>query len=320
MTQCQKPFFVKDGDGKQVLVPCGKCPKCKARRVSGWSFRLLQEDKKSISSKFITLTYDDTHKPITRKGNSTLCKRDLQLFFKRLRRSHKGEDFPKRNIKYFAAGEYGGKIGRPHYHIILFNADYKKIAAAWSARHVINKTVKLKRKNRYGQSHKKVRSIEWRQMGHINYGDKRGVTGASVGYCLKYILTPKWKSDGDDRQPEFIHMSKGLGKGYVNDRMIKWHKADINNRMYINVGDGKKAAMPRYYKDKIYSDDERKKVGEYQRDKLTEEILQQFYDLFNSDPDYVGTYQSHNREKEESIKAAYRKQHSKSKSKILVPC
>lgn len=35
--------------------------------------------------------------------------------------------------------------------------------------------------------------------------------------------------------------------------MVEWHKSDLCNRMYINVGDGKKAAMPRYFKDKIYS-------------------------------------------------------------------
>jgi len=35
--------------------------------------------------------------------------------------------------------------------------------------------------------------------------------------------------------------------------MKKWHKSDLENRMYVNLEDGKKIAMPRYYKDKIYT-------------------------------------------------------------------
>lgn len=182
---CLTPFTQKDTGEK---FPCGRCPECNKRRVSGWSFRLMQEEKHSRSAHFITLTYDTAYIPISENGYLTLSKRDVQLFMKRLRKTHSspiGEDsniiFP---LKYYLVGEYGGKTKRPHYHIILFNAELEKIQPAWDR-------------------------------GQIHYGT---VSGASVGYTLKYInKQKKWIGyhDGDDRQPEFAHMSKGLGKNIL---------------------------------------------------------------------------------------------------------
>lgn len=178
MAECTFPIFVKSRKDEQLkfnLVPCGKCPNCLARRATAWSFRLMQEDKKSKSSLFITLTYDTKHVQITRNGHLTISKRDLQLFFKRLRFAHSGSE--ESDIKYYAVGEYGGKLKRPHYHVILFNAKIDLIAEAWN-------------------------------LGHVHYGE---VSGASVGYTLKYISKPD-KSFGnrinDDREKPFSIMSK----------------------------------------------------------------------------------------------------------------
>lgn len=50
--------------------------------------------------------------------------------------------------------------------------------------------------------------------------------------------------------------------------MIAYHKADLENRMYLNVGGGKKIAMPRYYKLKLYDELERDKIGAAMRTKI----------------------------------------------------
>lgn len=194
-----------------------------------WSFRLLQEDKHSLSSHFITLTYDTSCVPITQKGYMTLDKRDIQLFMKRLRKENKEQ------LKYYLCGEYGSKTMRPHYHMIIFNVDIKTLQPAW-------------------------------KRGQIHYGQ---VSAASVGYTLKYMFKdhkiPIHKND--DRQKEFSLMSKGLGLSYLTKNMVKWHKADLLNRMYCNVEGDKKIAMPRYYKDRIYNRDERGQI----KAKFTEE-------------------------------------------------
>ena len=66
----------------------------------------MQHEKDAMSAQFITLTYDTSTVPITRNGYMSLDKRDLQLFFKRLRKSQgkdsTGASMPP--IKYYAVG------------------------------------------------------------------------------------------------------------------------------------------------------------------------------------------------------------------------
>lgn len=45
--------------------------------------------------------------------------------------------------------------------------------------------------------------------------------------------------------------------------MIAWHKADPVNRVYAVIEDGKKVSLPRYFKDRIFSDQERQLIKEH---------------------------------------------------------
>lgn len=47
----------------------------------------------------------------------------------------------------------------------------------------------------------------------------------------------------------------------MTDAAVKWHKSDLENRMYLVLEGGKKIAMPRYFKDKIYTEEERKRIA-----------------------------------------------------------
>lgn len=57
--------------------------------------QIEDEYKRADSAYFITLTYDNENLPII-NGRGTLVKRDLQLFFKRLRKDQ--ETFEKQNV------------------------------------------------------------------------------------------------------------------------------------------------------------------------------------------------------------------------------
>lgn len=215
----------------------------------------MQEERESLSASFITLTYDDQNLVTTPNGFPSLSKYDLQLFFKRLRKAHvsgkagsayqgnsykcryRGISFNVRTeqqpIKYYAVGEYGSRTFRPHYHIILLNADIELIESAWSC-------------------------------GQVHYGS---VSGASVGYTLKYLCKRQTigKYGEDDRHPEFSVMSKGIGYSYLGNELIcNWHLQDLENRVYVNVGNGKKAAMPRYIRDRLYLEGEKADVRDAQ--------------------------------------------------------
>jgi len=188
----------------------------------------MKEGERSNSALFVTLTYDTKYVPITENGYMTLDKKDLQKFFKRLRKLSDAK------LKYYAVGEYGSSRYRPHYHIILFNARVECIERAWA--------------------------LDNKKIGEIHVGE---VSEASIGYTLKYVSKPKKipLHQRDDRQKEFSIMSKKMGDNYLNEKMIKWHKNDLEQRMYVPIKDGKKIAMPRYYKEKIYTTQEKTRIS-----------------------------------------------------------
>lgn len=116
--KCLKPVrLTKNLDRREfpdgLLVPCGKCFQCRIQKRQEWTIRMIHELDSWESSSFITLTYDDEHCP----PFHSLVKKDLQKFFKRLRKRLSYDD---RKIKYYACGEYGDQTHRPHYHAIIF--------------------------------------------------------------------------------------------------------------------------------------------------------------------------------------------------------
>lgn len=231
MAACIVPFTKRDTKtGQWLSLPCGKCHDCLSRRISGWSFRLLKHGQTSQSAHFVTLTYNTDHVPLTKNGLMSLDKTDLQKFFKRLRKLNKNK------LSYYAVGEYGTNKQRPHYHAIIFNANPLTYERAWSLNNI--------------------------KIGDIHLGD---VSEASIGYTLKYICKPSQipKHRNDDRKKEFSLMSKKLGASYLTPQMVQYHHNDMLNRMFIPISDGKKIAMPKYFKLKIYTDEQREKISEH---------------------------------------------------------
>lgn len=181
------------------MVPCGKCVNCLANKRQSWSLRLWAETLSSSTSLFLTLTYEETKMPL--KGNNpTLLKRDLQLFFKRLRKyiHSKYPDSPK--IKYFSCGEYGGLFNRPHYHAIIFS---------------------LPAVRNFFLFYEDVLRDIWGK-GHITV---EGVNGNRIGYVSKYLLKSDEERTFPNResyydvlgvQPPFLLSSNGIGASLLD--------------------------------------------------------------------------------------------------------
>lgn len=94
-----------------VQVPCGQCIGCRLERSRQWAVRCMHEASLHDANCFLTLTYAPENLP----AFGSLVPADLQLFMKRLRK----RIAPKR-VSFFACGEYGENLDRPHYHVILF--------------------------------------------------------------------------------------------------------------------------------------------------------------------------------------------------------
>jgi len=259
-SRCITPFQVRDKITNQwMALPCGKCPNCMKRRTSGWSFRLIKEGERSETALFVTLTYDTKYVPLTKNGFMTLKKRDIQTFMKRLRK------LSDNKLKYYVCGEYGSKRDRPHYHLIIFNADAECVEKAWSQYKA---------------------GIGYVPFGSIYIGT---VNEASIGYTLKYMQKPGKipKHRNDDRQKEFSLMSKGLGANYITENMKVWHHTSLLNRMYVPITGGKKIAMPRYYKDKIYSESQKLMINNHLKIVMSDEAVKAELELINEFGEYA---------------------------------
>lgn len=221
-------------------ISCGKCMYCRQKRISGWAARLMRKDMSSDMSFFVTLTYDPDHVMFCPKGRPTLYPNHLTEYWKALRKK-----IPPRSLSYYACGEYGSNRKRPHYHAIVFISDPDLLPM-----HAL-----------------KYLETTWKH-GEVFVGT---VTGESVAYTLKYISkkgsVPEYA--GDKRTPEFQRSSKGLGKEYLTPQMIEWHKADLVKRAYISGQGDIRIPMPRYFKDKIYTKEEKAQIGEFMQQNST---------------------------------------------------
>lgn len=199
-----------------IEVPCGKCVACRVNYSSIWSTRLMHELNYWNSSVFLTLTYDDDHLP----EGETLVKRDLQLFFKRLRKNS------GRALKYYACGEYGDVGFRPHYHCIIFGFDFASIKDRRLIKSVWNKSNVLT---------------------GYNFGSvTRDSCRYTCDYIMKAFISGKDKSDfwlRFHKEPPFRVCSQGIGKRYCLD-----YASILKERLYCLGSDGKKVPLPRYYR------------------------------------------------------------------------
>ena len=153
---------------------------------------------------------------------------------KRLRKQISGYTKTKYKIKYYAVGEYGTNTNRPHYHAILYNLP----------NHYINNPLALEAVWNHGAIHMDI------------------CAAGSIAYCAGYVnKRPAIDQDieGDDRVKEFSLMSKGMGASYMAPATVKYHKQHLNP--FIVKEGGEKQAMPRYYKDKMFTEKERKTLA-----------------------------------------------------------
>lgn len=234
-----------------ILVPCGKCLACRINRRREWTARLQQEEIYSSSSYFVTLTYDEQHLPRDNHGNPSVCKRDVQLFLKRLRKHFVGCQ-----IRYFLNSEYGPSTHRPHYHAIIFNlpADLpdhsRRCWRFWNGRKslfYLNDDLT----NLWGN-------------GDVEFSE---VTKERCGYCAKYFVSRQDVPEG--YTANFSLISKGRrsdnglgGIGFRYSQAISEKLHYYGGIYMLSPSNGHPVALPRYYKTVVFTDEERKEMTE----------------------------------------------------------
>lgn len=227
-TVCLFPFEVKVPissrfpTGKRQ-IPCGHCEDCKRRKRNEWFFRLKQEAKDYPLNLFVTLTYDDENVPLDTFGNMAVDKRDIQLFFKRLRKK-----LSPHKIRYYGISEYGPTTFRPHYHVIIFN--WPVNFDAWSV--LLN---------------------IWGKADNIVITP---ILDQQMMYVARYHTDKGFTPQYFEKTFTFMSRNPGIGASFASkDDVLEYYHADPERSTAGTLEDGKKTSLGRYLRKKIYGDD-----------------------------------------------------------------
>lgn len=252
-----------------IKLPCGRCIGCKLDRSKQWAIRLTHEAQLHKAVSFLTTTVDNARLtprqereptvPCTPPSKTTpprktritththasthahadsLDKTALRLFMKRLRENVR-ERNPSARIKYFAIGEYGEKLDRPHYHIALFGEDFSDDRYEWRTTEqgdAVYRSSRLEALWPYGNC--EIGNLTFKSAAYIARYITKKITGDKADEHYRRIAP-----DGTNYwlEPEFSLISNGIGKAWFQQ---------FNRDVYPHdhaVIDGKKFKPPRYY-------------------------------------------------------------------------
>lgn len=217
-------------DRRLYYIPtkCGCCIECRKEKQREWRVR-LEEELRSNFGYFTTLTIDpESIKNLEastglkwEENPNEIATKALRLFLERARKD------TKKSIKHWCVTELGEKGDRIHLHGIFFG----------------QKSAELVRKH-------------WKY-GFVFIGGF--CNSRSVNYMTKYMLKV------DVKHPMFkqiVLTSKGIGSGYFDRLDFLWQKQNYKNITVATYTfrNGTKIAMPKYYKNKLFTDKEREKM------------------------------------------------------------
>lgn len=197
---CASPIPFRSGFRR-----CETCTKCLRAKRATVVARLLIEALGHERVSFVTLTYAPANLP----AGGSLNRADLRAFLMRLRinyrralaRDPRTSNLPpdllaeQSALRFFTAGEYGDKGGRPHFHCVTYGADKAT---------TIN-----------GEFFARMVQRSW-GLGDVHIGST--FTDAAANYCASYAakgLTKKGLPVLEGRHPEFAAWPKKPGLGVV---------------------------------------------------------------------------------------------------------
>ena len=220
----------KDERLRYVPTKCGKCIECRKEKARSWRIRLAEELKKNPNALFITLTFNEKNyqklawelfKKSKKNLNYTEQNEMCKTAVRRwLERIRKKTG---KSIKHWMVTEKGEDYGRIHLHGIV-----------WCSKERIN---------------------QW-GYGYTYIGDY--VNQTTIAYVTKYMLKicEKW--------PDFrgkVMCSAGIGSSYdtsYNAKRNRYRGEDTKET--YKMEDGAELPLPKYYHDKLYTEEERENL------------------------------------------------------------
>lgn len=219
-------------DERTMYVPigCGNCIECLRQKQREWQVRLAEEIRHDNSGKFVTLTLSDESMQELGEDvekfaegyvrDNLIATLAVRRYLERWRKKYKV------SCKHWLITEWGqNATERLHLHGIMWTDELEDIKKIW-------------------------------KYGHVFIGEY--VNEKSINYIVKYL--GKVDIIHKEYKPKIL-TSAGIGKGYVkrfDSNLNKYNGKETKE--YYRTRQGYKMALPIYYRNKIYSEEEREKL------------------------------------------------------------
>lgn len=258
-------FIEKFSNGESLEISCGQCLGCRLERSRQWAVRISCEASLYKSNCFITLTYAPEHLP----ADGSLNVRHYQLFMKRLRKA-----YPHAKIRFFHCGEYGERLGRPHYHACLLNFDFPDKVLIRTTDRGDDVFSSRSLNDLWGYGRTEIGSVTFESAAYVARYITKKVTGKASD--LHYSRLDLETGEIIQLKPEYTTMSRKPG---IGDPWLKKFSSDVYNHDYLVTRNGVKIPPPRYYNNRY----EVMNPEHYQKVKLKRE--QKPVNIYGTDED-----------------------------------
>lgn len=237
-------------------IPCGQCIGCRIDYSRMWADRCMLEAQQYEHNAFITLTYDPEHLPPLKEVLDvetgeigqwpSLVPDDLTKFMKDLRNYYMNK-CNHTGIRFYACGEYGGKSGRPHFHVLVFNLPPLPDMKHWFTTDAHEKIY-----------HSDILQNDIWKKGICSIGE---LTWNSAAYVARYVVK---KQKGTTKglvdlcgnlvsgiEPEFTRMSRmpGIAWKYYDEHKHQFYETD---EIVMSIRGKVRTIKPPRYFDKMY--------------------------------------------------------------------
>jgi hypothetical protein len=274
-------------DNRTLYVPkkCGKCMECRKQISRDWKARLTEEIKETQEMTFVTLTFStealielnqvvqaDTKNELFILKHFTADIKSKEKQERRIKNKQEGygldneictlavRRFTERwrrdtgkTIKHWLITELGNKqYEHVHLHGLIYSKDIERIRKKW-------------------------------QYGFI-YGGKY-VNERTINYIVKYV----YKTDAKHKYyTPIILNSKGIGASYIKrniDIQNNKYNGEKTNETY-KTRSGHKIGLPTYYRNKIYTDEQKEQLWINKLNKNERYVDGQKIDISNGEEEY----------------------------------
>lgn len=248
-------------DTRALFVPrkCERCIECKQQKARDWMIRLQEDIKTNTNAKFITLTFSNegltkalgevmADKPTNwdMKGyelDNAIATKAVRMWNERHRKKY------KKACRHWLITELGHQgTDNIHMHGIIWMNE-NMISGKGKKQQTIHWTDELAERWGYGW----VWTHKMEGEKKINYVNNR-----TVNYITKYVT----KTDELYKHyTPIILSSPGIGSNYTNTHAAIRNKYNgQQTRNYYRTENGYKMSLPKYWKNKIYNDEEREQL------------------------------------------------------------